>query len=448
VTLLGQRVSTDSANHTRSHVRWTIVAMLTGLSLTSYVQRMNISIAAEFMMPALSLSRIQMGQIFSSFVLGYALFQIPAGILGDRFGPRLVLTAAALSWGATTLLTGLIPGYVLKSSCWIFASLLLLRFLLGAGESATYPVAARAIANWTPPSERALSNSVVIAGLSLGSAVTPPIVSSLMVKAGWRGSFFATAALALAMGFLWLAFSADFPQQHPRVTKSELALLVSAQRLPQPGNDADSWLASITNPNLVFLSLSYFFVSYVVYMFLFWFYIYLVEVREFTILKGGIFASLPWISAAVLTPLGGSVCDFLAIRLGRIRASRLVAIVAFISSACFLVVGARTHGPYRAIVSLSLSVGCIESAEGAFWSTALEIAGECAGSGCGFLNMVGNLGGVVSTALVPVLIAHFGWVFSLASGAVGAVAGALLWTGIEAGPVETRGNLSAQPRGN
>jgi MFS transporter, ACS family, glucarate transporter len=408
--------------------------MLAGLSLTSYVQRMNISVAATFMMPALSLTKIQMGQIFSSFVIGYALFQIPAGILGDRFGPRLVLSAAAFSWGATTLLTGLIPGIVLKSTFSIFASLLLLRFLLGVGESATYPVAARAIANWTPPSERAFSNAVVIAGLSFGSAVTPPIVSSLMVKIGWRGSFFATAALAVLMGFLWLALSADFPEQHPRITKSELALLAPARQLPK--SNTESWLVSIANLNLAFLSLSYFFVSYVVYMFLFWFYIYLVEVRDFTILKGGIFASLPWVFAAVLTPLGGSACDFLATKLGRVRASRLVAVAAFISSACFLVFGVRTHGPYRAIASLALSVGCIESAEGAFWSTALEIGGKCAGSACGFLNMVGNLGGVVSTALVPVLIAHFGWMFALASGAVGAILGALIWSGIKSGPVE------------
>ena len=388
-------------------------------------------------MPAFSLSKVQMGQIFSSFMVGYALFQIPAGIIGDRWGPKIVLTAAAFSWGTATLLTGLVPGILVRGSFYIFASLLLLRFLLGVGESATYPVAAKAIANWVPPSERAFSNAVVIAGLSFGSTVTPPIVSWLMVRIGWRGSFYCTAALAFFVGILWNMFSADSPRQHLRVNADELALIMkTGLHSSSPGPTTESWLNVICNWNLALLSLSYFFVGYVVYMFLFWFYVYLIEVRNFTLLKGGIFASLPWISASVLTPAGGAICDFLAVRFGRVRAGRAVAVAAFISSAGFLIYGARAHGPYPAIASLSLSVGCIESAEGAFWSNAVEMAGRHTGAACGIMNMVSNFGGAVSTALVPVLVAHFGWTSALGTGAIGAFVGALIWIGIKPGVIQ------------
>ncbi|MGH9842208.1 MAG: MFS transporter [Blastocatellia bacterium] len=148
---------TSAGNPTSVHRR--ILALLAGFSLVSYVLRTNISVAAKFMMPELGLSEIQMGQVFSSFMLGYAIFQIPAGLLGDRRGPRVVLTVAAVCWGVATLLTGLVPGLLISSGMGAFASLLVLRFTLGAAEAATYPVAARAVANWMPVTERTFSGS-------------------------------------------------------------------------------------------------------------------------------------------------------------------------------------------------------------------------------------------------------------------------------------------------
>src|SRR5712692_3874401 len=120
----------DSRSQDRpTRVRWAIVAILTGISFTSYVQRMNISVAKKFMMPELGLSDIQMGQVFSIFLIGYTLFQIPTGVLGDRRGPHSVLVLATLTWGVATVLTGLVPG-ILIGGTGGFAALLVLRFLL------------------------------------------------------------------------------------------------------------------------------------------------------------------------------------------------------------------------------------------------------------------------------------------------------------------------------
>src|SRR5258708_9075175 len=146
-----------------SAVRRRMLALLTGFSLVSYLSRMNISVAQQYMVPEMGLSEIQIGQIFSAFMVGYALFQVPAGTLGDRFGPRVGLSAAAVSWGLLTILTGLLPGILFKGATAAFFSLLAIRFLLGVGEAATYRVAARAIANWMPAQEHAFSNAVVIA---------------------------------------------------------------------------------------------------------------------------------------------------------------------------------------------------------------------------------------------------------------------------------------------
>ncbi|RPJ74187.1 MAG: MFS transporter, partial [Acidobacteria bacterium] len=187
---------------TATAVRWRIVALLAGFSLVSYALRTNISIAAALMRSDLHLSQVQLGQIFSAFLIGYAVFQVPAGALGDRFGARLVLTVAAAVWGLTTVMTGALPGIV-TGAAGTLTVLMIVRFLLGAAEAATYPVATSAVGVWMPASERVFANSLVIAGMALGSAVMPPVISRVMVASGWRAAFYATSILGFLIAGLW-----------------------------------------------------------------------------------------------------------------------------------------------------------------------------------------------------------------------------------------------------
>src|SRR3984957_19942212 len=102
--------------NTSRRVRWFVVATLFGISFASYMERMNLSVAAELMMPALSLTKSDLAVIFNSFLLGYAFFQVPAGWLGDRFGSRLVLGLSALAWGILTVLSGMLPGVLSRTA--------------------------------------------------------------------------------------------------------------------------------------------------------------------------------------------------------------------------------------------------------------------------------------------------------------------------------------------
>jgi ACS family glucarate transporter-like MFS transporter len=400
-----------------------ILVILTALSLVSYVQRMNISIAAKYMMPELLLSDIQMGQIFSSFMLGYALFQVPAGILGDKLGPRLLLTVTACWCGVATLLTGAIPGILVKGRVAIFASLLVLRFLLGVGAAATYPVAARAIANWFPALKHGSTNSIVITGLALGAAITTPLTSLLMVKSGWRASFYFCSLLAFLVAIAWRWWATDYPKVSGKEPDDQPPLALN-------GFDRPGWRKGLRSKAVCLLSVSYFFSGYVLFIFVFWFFLYLVEVRGFSILSGGFFTSQPFIVAIGLTPAGGTLSDLLSARLRGPWGRRLIAISGFTLSALFLFWGLKVDNPYVAIAALSLSVGFEQFTEGAFWSTAIDIAGPRAGAVTGLMNMAGNLGGVVSTALVPILVKYFGWSFALGTGSILAMAAGLMWFGI------------------
>lgn len=438
-------------------IRWRIVALLAAFSLVSYALRTNISVAAALMRTDLHLTQIQLGYVFSAFMVGYALFQVPAGALGDRFGPRLVLTIAAIVWGGTTLMTGALPGLVGGTAATL-AVLLTVRFLLGVAEAATYPVAASTVGVWMPPSERAFANSVVIAGMALGSAFIPPLTSRVMVASGWRPAFYVTSLLGFLIAAVWWWYGRDDPAQHPAVNDSERQMIASG-RAPSTYGAAKSrgrvrprdsvvihW-PLLRNRNVLLISASYFLDSYVLFIFVFWFYLYLVDERHFSILTSGIYSSLPWIAALVIVPLGGRACDVLSTRRGPRIGRRAVAIAGLVVSSGFLAAGARTNDAMLAIAALSLSVAFLMATEGPFWSSAIDVAGAHAGTAGGIMNTAGNLGGVVSTSLVPVLVEWFGWSVALGSASALAIVAAALWLLIRVDEEDGEGRVLAGSEG-
>src|ERR1700722_11304185 len=182
--------------------------------LITYLDRVNVSSAAEGFGSDFHLSKTQIGLVFSAFAYPYPLFQIAGGWLGDRFGARRTLMACGLVWASATILTGMAGG---------LATLLLARLLLGFGEGATLPAAATAMARWVPADKRGYAQGMAHAAARIGNAVAPAIVVSIMVSYGWRASFFVCAGISFAWVALWAWLFKEYPQGHPRVTKLELA---------------------------------------------------------------------------------------------------------------------------------------------------------------------------------------------------------------------------------
>jgi ACS family glucarate transporter-like MFS transporter len=403
----------------------TFLILLSALSFVGYVLRMNISVASPFMMAELHLDKIQMGQVFSAFMTGYALFQLPWGVSGDRVGPGRMLTVAAVLWGVTTLLTGLVPGAIVPAGVAALVALIVIRFALGVGQAAAYPLASRAIASAMPSSRRAVAFSTLIVGMAIGSAFTPPLVSWVMTHAGWRLSFYLCALLAFALAIAW--------------SRSASGRLDRA--FAQDGREAragrGSWLAVLRDRNVVVLSASYFLDSYVLFAFVFWLYIYLVEQRGFTIMQSGFYTGLPFAVAIVLVPAAGYLCDALAARWPGGWGRRIVGIGGLVLSSIFLLIGVDVGSPGQALAGLSLAVGFLLCTEPAYWSTSMDLGGAHAGTAGGVMNMAGNLGGVVSTALVPIIVKYYGWPFAFQSAAVLALGAAALWLLVDA----TRGRV-------
>src|SRR5215471_12969630 len=157
--------------------RYKLLRFTFALSIITYVDRVCISTASGRIASELHLTSKQMGWVFSAFTLAYAIFEIPSGRLGDTVGARKVLTRIVLWWSAFTMATGLV---------WNFVSILIARFLFGAGEAGSFPNMSRSLSNWFPERERGMAHGVMFTGSRLGGAVTPLLVTQILAYAGWR----------------------------------------------------------------------------------------------------------------------------------------------------------------------------------------------------------------------------------------------------------------------
>jgi len=323
------------------------------------------------------------------------------------------------------LLTGLLGIVFSVRTAAAFVVLWAVRFLLGASEATTFPVGNRAVRNWMPPHLRALGNSIMFTGTSIASALTAPLVSSVMKRFGWQASFFVTAVPALVIGVLWLWLARDYPARSTWSADREGAIALNASA-PAPVS-AKPLLELLRERNVILLMVSYISEGYVLFMFVFWLYIYLVEQRGFSMLRGGWMAAIPWITALVLTPVGGYACDRIARSRGRLQGAKAVIITGYGMSGIMLFLAAYAPSRSMAVAGLSLSIACLMSAESSFWSSAVYLAEGPVGVLSGFMNTAGILGGIVSTSLVPVLAQKFGWAAALGSGTMMALACAAFW---------------------
>jgi MFS transporter, ACS family, glucarate transporter len=419
-------------NNNRSRIRWRILGMLFLISVVTYIDRVNISVAGKEMMPAFGLSPVQMGTIFSSFVFGYAIFQIPGGWMGDAWGARRVLTLAVLWWSLFTILTAEAGHLFFSSLMGAFGSLLLIRFLIGVGEAAALPNFNRTVANWLAPSERGLGMGVSIGGIGLGSAMTPPIVAWLMLQYGWKTAFYASGAIGVFVAAGWYLISRDSPRDHPRVNQSELAWITHTPVESQPIAPASHPFSKVLKiPSVWFLTLSYTMLGYVAYIYLSWFFLYLVNVRHFTVLKGSLWAAGPFIAMAIFCPLGGWLSDALTKRYGHRKGRTGVGGAGMFLTALLIYSGAVATDPYTAILLLSLGAGILYATVGAYWASTIDLSHEHSGALSGLMNMGANLGGTISPTLTPLIGERWGWPVALTVAACMAFLGSLLWLGVK-----------------
>jgi len=423
------------------HLRWLLVFWLFVLGAVSYLDRINISIAGTALAGEYHLSHVQLGSIFSAFLIGYALFQTPGGWLADRLGPRSVLTMGVVWWGVFTALTAASPPAAINP----LSYLILIRLLLGAGEAVIYPASNRFVARWIPSQERGLANGLIFAGVGAGTAIAPILVTYLMIHYGWRSPFWVSTVLGLVVGVVWYIAARDAPEQHSLVSPEELTY-IQKYRTSTPSADSVSAQSGtsrrsetvggslgqiVANRSLLAITLSYFCFGYVAWIFFSWFYIYLTTVLGLELKASALYSTLPPLAIVICSISGGALSDALTKSYGKRIGRCGVAASALVLAAVILVVGSQVRSAPLASVVLSAGVGALYLAQSAYWSVTADIAGNRAGFASGFMNMGGQLGGALTATLTPVIAEHYGWISSFLTAAILIAIGGLAWFLVE-----------------
>ena len=408
----------------QGRVRWVLIVWIFIISSVAYLDRVNISIASHYIVQEYHLSNIELGYIFSAFVLGYALFQAPGGRISDRYGPRRVITAATVWWAVFTCLATAIP----RGITGVVAAFVCVRFLLGAGEAVMYPASNLLVAKWIPTNERGRANGLIFAGVGAGAGITPPLITYIMLHGGWRLSFWVSALLGLVVGSMWFWLARDNPEEHPWMGAREMEVIRSG--LPNSSDRAKGilpWGRILASKDFLLVTYSYFCYGYVAYIFFSWFFIYLSTVRGLNLRESSFFAMLPFIAMAICSPAGGVLSDWITRRYGKRWGRCGVAVVGLGLAAAFVASGSAVSSPRLASIVLAGGAGALYLSQSTFWSVTADIAGESAGSVSGVMNMGAQIGSTVTGTLTPWIASRFGWGASFGVAAFLCGTGALAW---------------------
>jgi ACS family glucarate transporter-like MFS transporter len=409
----------------RTRIRWVLILWMFVVSAIAYLDRVNISIAGRAIAEEFHLNNIELGWVFSAFVLGYALFQAPGGRLADRLGPRAVLGLGVIWWGVfTCLITFLPPGIT-----GLVAILIAVRFFLGMGEAVVYPASNCIVAAWIPSTERGLANGIIFTGVGFGAGLAPPLITFVMMHYGWRWSFWVSAMLGLIAGGIWFLVARDKPEQHPWISDEERSYIEAGLPVSEKGTATTQlpWTAILGNRHILMVTLSYFAYGYAAYIFFSWFFIYLNTVRGLDLRHSSYYTMLPFLAMAAGSLLGGWISD----RLTKARGKRVgrcgLAAVSIGLCAIFIASGTQVSSAEVASVILAGGAGALYLSQSSFWSVTADLGGRSAGTVSGLMNMGGQIGGAVTASLTPAIANHFGWTASFLVAAALCALGAIAW---------------------
>lgn len=383
----------------------------------TYLDRVCLSVAGPRMQEALHIGPVAWGWVTGVFTLSYAAFEIPSGAMGDRIGPRRVLTRIVLWWSVFTSLTGFVSNYYL---------LLLTRFCFGMGEAGAFPNAGVAISRWFPLQKRTSAWGIGMMASQIGGAISPLLVVPIQMRYGWRASFYAFGFLGVAWAIIWYKWFRDSPAEMPKVSKEEVAEIDTSIR----PHRAMSWTVGVRSGNLwslMTLAASY---GYTLYFFQSWFPTYLVKGRGFSE-TGLLLSSLPFFLGAAANGCGGFASDALVRRLGLKWGRRSLGLVGLASATLFLTAAMLTEQKSWSLIFLSLSYAGITIQQPGVLGVCLDLGVRYAGAVTGAMNMATYIAALISSVAYGYIVKSYGYDAPFIPMIVLLMISALLWLKID-----------------
>ena len=371
------------------------------LSVLLYVDRACISTAKDAVVEDFSLSEREWGVVMAAFAFGYALLQTPTGALADRYGARGILSSVVVIWSVFTGLT---------AAAWSFVSLVVIRFLFGAGEAGAFPGVARVVYSWFPVAERGLVKGVNFSGARIGAAATMPVLPWMIEKLGWQESFVVLMCIGFAWSIGWWLWFRDDPAEKKGLPREELEYILATRQTTAHVVQAEplSLGAMLRSGNLWLAMGQYFASNFTFFFTLTWLHPYIKRTYELDSVTAGFYAMAPFVAGAIGNIVAGSWVDAIY-RTGRHTLSRrLPAIVGFALAAVGLLFSVEQSTPLAAVAWLSLAIFGADMTLAPSWAFCIDIGGRHSGAVSGTMNMAGNLGSAFVGLIFPVLVQEYG----------------------------------------
>ncbi|MEE9463122.1 MAG: MFS transporter [Bacteroidales bacterium] len=368
------------------------------LTILLYIDRACISAAKEDITRDLNFDMTDFGWVMAMFTLGYALFQTPSGKLADSRGPRTIITTIVALWSVLTALTG---------AAWNFVSMMVIRFLFGAGEAGAFPSLAKVVFNWFPVRERGIVQGINFSGSRLGAAFALPLVAWMLTRMGWRWTFVIFGCFGLLFSILWYLLFRNKPEQSKAISAEEKEYILTTRQQPSSSTKASlSFGRIISSRNMWMNMVQYICSNFTFYFTLTWMYPYLKERFALGGIEAGFYAMAPLVGGAVGNWFSGILVDAIY-RRGNLKLSRrLPAIIGFILAGFGIIMMSMSNSPQVSIIFLTIAIFGADMTLSPSWSFCIDIGKDNAGAVSGTMNMAGNLGAFVTIIAFPYLL---GW---------------------------------------
>jgi len=365
------------------------------ITLLLYVDRVCISSAKDSISGDLNLTDIQMGWVLSAFALGYALFQVPGGALGDKYGVRKVMTSIMVLWSIFTAFTG---------AAWNYVSMLTCRFIFGAGEAGAFPNISRAAFSWVPLKERGIFQGINFSGSRLGAAFALPLVAYLIDAWGWRSIFYFFGAIGIVYSIIFYFLFRNKPEDHNGISNLEKTYIIENRQQEEEVKRALPLSRILRSKNVILAMIQYIGSNFIFFFMLTWLFPYIKAKYNLNLVTTGFYAMLPLLAGAVGNWVSGYTVDAIYKR-GKWKLSRQVpAIIGF----CLVVIGILTslymETALGAVLCLSVAIFGADMTLSPSWSFCIDIGKENSGKVSGMMNMAGNLGSFSTALAFPYLL--------------------------------------------
>ncbi len=370
------------------------------ITLLLYIDRVCISSAKDSIGTDLNLTDIQMGWVLSAFALGYALFQVPGGAFGDKYGVRKVMTIIMTLWSIFTALTGF---------AWNYISMLSFRFIFGVGEAGAFPNISRAAFSWVPLKERGIFQGINFSGSRLGAAFALPLVAYLIEIWGWRSIFYFFGAIGVVCSVLFYGLFRNKPEDHKGISDAEKEFIIENRQKEDKTEKKELPINRILkSKNVILAMIQYIGSNFIFFFMLTWLFPYIKSKYNLNLVTTGFYSMLPLLAGAVGNWVSGYTVDAIY-KKGKWKQSRRIpAIVGFSLVVVGIIVSLYMETALSAVLWLSVAIFGADMTLSPSWSFCMDIGKENSGKVSGMMNMAGNLGSFSTALAFPYLMAWTG----------------------------------------